>query len=200
MSPRTRASFEPDSDGTQSRGLQLAADRVEEGPVPVQELDLDLAPCGLLDGPVGQPRPVNRVVRDGRERVAVGVQQSSFDAGGVQYRDGDQRAVADERTDLAGQGAWHRAGRAAQWEADLGALVLPGRQLEVPAGVIASGPTAQCDALPGQARVGSVEVRGVQLRLHPLAHGDRGPGQIRQERAGVNIELTLNLTVTSHEL
>ena len=166
----------------------------------MQELDLDLAPCGLLHRPIGQPLPDNRVVRDGRERVAVGVQQASFDAGGVQYRDGDQRAVSDERADLAGQSDRHLACRPAQWESDLGALVQSGRQLEVPAGVVASGPTAKRDAVPGQPRVGSVEVRGVQLRVHGLAHRGRGTGQVRQERAGVGIELTLNLAVTTHEL
>src|SRR5665647_1814402 len=75
-----------------------------------------------------------------------------------------------------------------------------GWHLRLPAGIGASGPPAKRDAVPGQPRVGSVEVRGVQLRLHRLAHRGRGTGQVRQERAGVSIELTLNLAVTIHEL
>jgi len=50
-----------------------------------------------------------------------------------------------------------------------------------------------------RAKRARVEVRGVQLRLHRLAH--RGnPGEVRQDRAGLNIELALNLAVTIHGL
>jgi len=66
----------------------------------VQELDLDLAPGGLLHRPIGQPLPVNRVVRDGRERIAVAVQQASFDAGGVTFL-APLIASASARTDSA---------------------------------------------------------------------------------------------------
>jgi hypothetical protein len=65
--------------------------------------------------------------------------------------------------------------------------------------VVASGPAAQCDAVPGQLGIGGVEVRGVQPRFHRLAHRGDGAGQVRQGRAGVSIELALNLPMTSHE-
>jgi len=106
---------------------------------------------------------VNGVVRNCRQLVALAVQQPPLDASGPQHRDGDQWTVANDRSDLASQGAWHGAGRAAQGEPDLGALILTSRQLEVPSGIPATGPPAQCDAVPGQLRAGGVEVRGVQL-------------------------------------
>ncbi len=142
---------------------------------------------------------MHRVVRDGRQRVAVAVQQAPFDAVGAQHRDGNQPSVTHDGADLAGQRDRHGAGRATQRATDLGALVLSGRQLEVPAGVVATGPAAQRDVVPGQAPIGRVEVRGVQLQLHRLAHHGNH-GEIRQDRAGLNIELALNLAVTIHGL
>jgi len=144
----------------QSGLAEFLLDLVEEGGVAVVgEFHLDLGPGR---GAVARADPVraDAVEADLGEQGAGVVDEVADVAGRAQAYEGDEFGVADARADEAREHAGHGVGEGGP---DLVAHALGDGELEVPAGVVATGAAAQGEGGGGEALVGGVVVGGVEF-------------------------------------
>ena len=112
--------------------------RVQQLGLTVYQLDLDLPPRRhrrCLTELFG----VHRVIGDHGQIAPARVQQVSFNPIGADDRDRHERLVSGQRPYLANERLWNTFRGPIQRHSQLGAAIAPGRQLQVPPLVLATG-------------------------------------------------------------
>ena len=166
-------------------------DLVQHRPVTAEQLDLPLPPLQL--GPVGEPPRAHPVVGDLGDGRAGGVAEHVDGAVGDQLHHGLEGPVLHEAGDEGGQLVGHAV---LQRQPQL-LPVAAGGDLEVPAGVVPTGPAPQRRARAAQCQVDRVDV--ARLEREALRRPD-GPaaGEVGHGGVEVDVVLALHLEGTRH--
>ena len=150
--------------GAQAATAQPLIRGAQQMPVAAGQLDLHLPPAGEGGGVAERLR--GHLVRDDLgERRPGRIDQGPGPAHGRDPRDGRERLAPGVYADQAGQFVRDGPAAAAQRRPYLPAGLRPGRQLEVPARVLAAAASPQRDARAQQPQVRGVVVLGLELDL-----------------------------------